>query len=113
MINIGLFILVWTMPSEKYVYVGNNSMGNEVDGMWFIKNYHGDELNYTEDYNCVNFTNSLLEYADKIGVYCQAVTGCPDENKNSTCHRWVRCDIEPQSFSFVDYRTKYPYQKVI
>ena len=82
-------------------------MATFMDGVKFMEGYDGDELEYVEDvFDCKNFSDYFLEYAKENKVYCEKKSGCTNGNETS-CHRWVRCDIEPQSGEFVDYSKYY------
>jgi len=109
--NIGLIITMSPMV-KSFIKMDKETIGNPnyVNILEAYYDYDGWDYDYdAENYNCKNFTQYFLNYADKKGFHCESVNGCTNDG-NESCHRWVRCDIEPQSFEFVDYNKYYARQ---
>ncbi len=103
-------VMVFAYPLvHDYIQADKTTFGDAtfMDGVRFMENYDGDELEYIEDvFDCKNFADYFIDYAKENKVYCEKKSGCTNGNETS-CHRWVRCDIEPQSGEFVDYSKYY------
>lgn len=115
---VNLFIVLFALHlvnQNRFRYIESNSSSGAVDGITFLKNYHGDDMNYTEGvYDCNNFTESFIRYSEQKGVFCEVVDGFPNISmfKRDRGHRFAKCTFEPQTGEFVDYREIYPYQRV-
>jgi hypothetical protein len=84
----------------------------EIKDFMLVAERYAVNHNYNnESFNCLNYTNDLLDICDKLGFACQRVTGCTEDN--TSCHAWVRVsvDFEPQTARFTDYSLKYPNQR--
>ena len=69
--------------------------------------------NYSESYNCQDYSNDIQEVFQSLGIRSYRVSGCKKDN-SSVCHRWVRVtlDFEPIWGEFTDYDEEYEVYEV-
>ena len=75
-----------------------------------------DTHTYNEtEYNCINYSQDVYEIAQIMDIDADMMTGCPPEESNISCHRWLRVtlDFEPQHAAFTDYAEEYPLDRRI
>jgi len=60
-------------------------------------------MEYTEEYNCVDFSNDLVEKLKERGIQSETVTGYQSDG---TRHMWVGVWVEPQTGKFTKGYTK-------
>jgi hypothetical protein len=99
-------------PAAYTNQITDLSEGEVKDFLIVAQRFAGSH-DYSEEYNCMNYTKDLKQIADNLGFDVEQVSGC--KNSSSTkedCHFWLRLkiDFEPQSAEFVDYSRSYPYQ---
>ena len=83
---------------------GADKLG-EIDQFVQIARIWADEHKYNETgYNCINYSRDLYEIAQILDIDAEQMTGCPPEDSNETCHRWLRITLsfEPQKAQWVD-----------
>lgn len=86
----------------------------EVEAFLILANRFSQNHEYSDSYDCVNYTNDIGFIAGQLGFNIEKVVGCRPENL-SQCHEWVRLkvDYEPQQGSFIDYSRTYINQRVV
>ena len=84
----------------------------EIKDFLLVAQRFADNHDYSQQYNCKNYTKELKQIADQLGFAVEKVVGCNNNSDNAECHAWLKLkvDFEPQYAEFVDYSKEYPYQ---
>ena len=123
LVLIGIFVFCYSYN----VFVNNHTENNkcpaasnpslnlsegEVKDFLIVAQRFADNHNYSEEYNCMNYTKDLKQIADQLGFDVEQVVGCTNQSADKYCHAWLKLkvDFEPQFAEFVDYSKSYPFQ---
>lgn len=68
--------------------------------------------NYSEDYNCVNYTKDLKMIGDMLGYKTYRASAYAHDNLSDHAFLKVYLDIEPQSGEYIDYSKYYVKQSI-
>ena len=79
--------------------------------MRIAKNF-SKQHNYTDDYQCVNYSKDLLIELENLSIPIYEVWGCKNFTHSEHCHSWLRVgytrDFNPQTGKFKDFSKEYP-----
>jgi len=105
--------------NNKYEPIKQESMVEDGDmaDFFVVARRFANNHNYSDDYNCVNYTDDLYRIIEELGLSTniEKVRGCSEEGMTGECHRWLKItmDFEPQSYTIKDYSDEYFYQEII
>lgn len=79
----------------------------EYDMLGYITERFAEQRNYTDDYDCVNYSEDYERLMAQLGIEVTTRTGCND----TMCHRWVQVGIDPQTGQLSHNARKYPQER--
>ncbi len=107
---VGINIIGACVQNNKYYAAPNLSvLSNEkiVSVEDLHNSWDGWKKNVTENYNCMNFTEDLINWCNENNVKCTEEIGYTNLTRQRG-HSWVCMHVEPQTLRLVDYSNRFP-----
>lgn len=104
-------VIIWSWSESEIIY----NINADFDQFFELGRQFAIEHEYSDKYNCMNYSKDFRNVAMGFNFSIDRVIGCPLNFTNSSdCHAFnlITFDYEPQDGLIKDYSKKYPLRRV-